>query len=142
MVENALLESIKVLKRRSREDAQQLIAYDRQVNERRFGIEDECLHLIATQQPMAGDLRTLAAILEIVRQLERMGDYAKGIARITLMMGEEPVDHFPVEIPRMAEKTRDMLHGALDAFVYKDLELARAIPEEDDKVDALYNKVY
>ncbi|MFP3897365.1 MAG: phosphate signaling complex protein PhoU [Anaerolineales bacterium] len=142
MVETFLFASIKVLKRQDREGARQLIADNRQVNDRRFAIEDDCLYLIATQQPMASDLRTLAAVLEIVRQLERIGDYAKGIGRITLMMDAEPVDHFPVEIPRMAEKTRDMLHRALDAFVYKDLELARAIPREDDVVDALYNKVY
>ncbi len=142
MVETSLVASIKVLKRQDREEARQLIADDRQVNDRRFAIEDKCLYLIATQQPMASDLRTLAAVLEIVRQLERIGDYAKGIGRITLMMAAEPVDHFPVEIARMAEKTRDMLHRALDAFVYKDLGLAKAIPQEDDAVDALYNKVY
>lgn len=142
MVEAALLESVKVLKRQDREKARQLVAWDRRVNDRRFAIEDECLHLIATQQPVAADLRALAAILEIVRQLERIGDYAKGIARITLMMGEAPIAHFPVEILPMAEKTRDMLHRSLDAFVRKDLELARAIPQEDDAVDVLYNNVY
>ena len=142
MVENAIIESVEVLKRRDMEGAQRLIAGDRLINEKRFAIEADALALIATQQPMAGDLRTLAAVLEIVTELERMGDYAKGIARINLMMGEEPLLKPLVDIPRMAEKARDMLHRALDAFVRRDVPLARAIPAEDDEVDALYNQVY
>ena len=142
MVENAIIESVEVLKRRDMEGAQRLIAGDRLINEKRFAIEADCLVLIATQQPMAGDLRTLAAVLEIVTELERMGDYAKGIARINLMMGEEPLLKPLVDIPRMAEKARDMLHRSLDAFVRRDVALARAIPAEDDEVDALYNQVY
>ena len=142
MVENALIESVEVLKRRDTEGARRLIAGDRLINEKRFAIEADALALIATQQPMAGDLRTLAAVLEIVTELERMGDYAKGIARINLMMGEEPLLKPLIDIPRMAEKARDMLHRALDAFVRRDVALARAIPAEDDEVDALYNQVY
>ena len=142
MVENAIIESVEVLKRRDMEGAQRLIAGDRLINEKRFAIEADALALIATQQPMAGDLRTLAAVLEIVTELERMGDYAKGIARINLMMGEEPLLKPLVDIPRMAEKARDMLHRSLDAFVRRDVALARAIPAEDDEVDALYNQVY
>ena len=142
MVENAIVDSVEVLKRRDPEGAQRLIAGDRLINEKRFAIEADALALIATQQPMAGDLRTLAAVLEIVTELERMGDYAKGIARINLMMGEEPLLKPLVDIPRMAEKARDMLHRSLDAFVRRDVALARAIPAEDDEVDALYNQVY
>jgi phosphate transport system protein len=142
MVENAIVESVEVLKRRDVEGARKLIAGDRVINEKRFAIEADCLVLIATQQPLAGDLRTLAAVLEIVTELERMGDYAKGIARINLMMGEEPLIKPLIDIPRMAEKARDMLHRALDAFVRRDVALARAIPTEDDEVDALYNQVY
>jgi len=142
MVENALIESVEILKRRDLEGARRLIAGDRIINKKRFAIEADCLVLIATQQPMAGDLRTLAAILEIVTELERMGDYAKGIARINLMMGEKPLLKPLIDIPRMAEKARDMLHRSLDAFVRRDVALARAIPAEDDEVDALYNQVY
>ncbi len=142
MVENALIESVEILKRRDLEGARRLIAGDRLINEKRFAIEADALALIATQQPMAGDLRTLAAILEIVTELERMGDYAKGIARINLMMGEKPLLKPLIDIPRMAEKARDMLHRSLDAFVRRDVALARAIPAEDDEVDALYNQVY
>jgi len=142
MAEKAIIESVESLKQRDREKSRRLIAEDRTFNEKRFAIEDDTLVLIATQQPMAGDLRTLAAVLAIISELERIGDYAKGIAKINLMIGEEPLIKPLVDIPRMAEKARDMLHQALEAFVQRDVDLARAIPDEDDEVDALYNQVY
>jgi phosphate transport system protein len=142
MVENAIIESVESLKQRDWEKAQRLIAEDRIFNEKRFAIEDDTLVLIATQQPMAGDLRTLAAVLAIISELERIGDYAKGIAKINLMIGEEPLIKPLLDVPLMAEKVRDMLHQALEAFVQRDVDLARAIPDEDDEVDALYNQVY
>jgi phosphate transport system protein len=142
MVEKAIIESVEVLKRRDLEGARRLIAEDRVLNKKRFAIEDEALVLIATQQPMAGDLRTIAAVLAIISELERIGDYAKGISKINLMMGEAPFVKPLVDIPRMAEKAQDMLHRALKAFVERDVDLARAIPDEDDEVDALYNQVY
>jgi phosphate transport system protein len=100
------------------------------------------LALIATQQPMAGDLRTLAAILDIASELERIGDYAKGIAKINLMIGEEPFIKPLIDIPAMAFKARDMLRQSLEAFARRDVDMARAIPAEDDVVDGLYNQVY
>jgi len=124
------------------EGARRLIADDRLINEKRFAIEADTLILIATRQPMAGDLRILASVLEIAAELERMGDYAKGIANINLMIGEEPLVKPLIDIPRMAEKARSMLHRALEAFVQHDVDLAQAIPAEDDEVDALYNQVY
>lgn len=142
MVESAIIDSVEVLKRRDLEGARRLIAGDRLINEKRFAIEADCLVLIATQQPLAGDLRTLAAVLELSTELERIGDYAKGIARINLMMGEGPLVKPLIDIPRMAEKAQSMLHRALDSFVRRDVALARAIPVEDDEVDALYNQVY
>jgi phosphate transport system protein len=142
VVENAIVESIESLKQRDQARSQRLIAEDRTVNERRFAIESDALILIATQQPMATDLRVLAAILEIAGELERIGDYAKGIAKINLMIGEEPLIKPLIDLPRMAEKASDMLHRALEAFVQRDVELARAIPKEDDEIDALYNQVY
>lgn len=142
MVEQALIDSVEILRQRDLEGARRLIAADQKINEKRFAIEDDVLALIATQQPMAGDLRTLAAVLEIITELERMGDYAKGIARINLMIGDEPFIKPLVDIPRMAEKARDMLHDALAAFVHRDVNVARAIPARDDEVDNLYNQVY
>jgi len=142
MVENALTESVLVLKRRDVEGARTVIAGDRDINRKRFAIENDAIALIATRQPVARDLRTLAAVLEIVTELERMGDYAKGIARICLMMGAAPPLKPLMDLPLMAEKAREMLHLALDAFVRRDVELAREIPARDDEVDALYNQVY
>jgi len=142
MVERVIIESVESLKRRDFEASRRIIAEDRLINEKRFAIEEAALALIATQQPMATDLRVLAAVLEIVTELERMGDYAKGIAKINLMIGEQPLIKPLIDLPRMAEKARDMLHRALEAFMQRDVELARAIPAEDDEVDALYNQVY
>lgn len=142
MVETAITDSVENLKRQDLEGARHLVARDREINKKRFEIEADCLVAIATQQPMAGDLRVLAAILDIVSELERIGDYAKGIARIGLMIGQAPLIKPLIDVPRMAEKARDMLHRALDAFVQRDIELARSIPAEDDEVDALYNQVY
>ncbi len=142
MVEEATLKSVQALKKRDLQAARQIIETDRQINARRYALEENIIVLIATQQPMARDLRFLASALEIVSELERMGDYAKGIAVINLRMGDQPLLKPLIDIPRMAEKAVDMLHRALTAFIQEDAEAARAIPSEDDEVDALYNQVY
>ncbi|MEJ5239795.1 MAG: phosphate signaling complex protein PhoU [Anaerolineales bacterium] len=142
MVEDAALKSVEALKKRDLQAARQILDADREINARRYAIEESVVVLIATQQPMAHDLRFLASILEIVSELERMGDYAKGIAVINLRMGDEPLLKPLIDIPRMAQKAVDMLHRALTAFIQEDVEAARAIPKEDDEVDALYNQVY
>ena len=142
MVEEALVTSVDALKRRDLETARQIIDADHTVNDRRFAIEHETLVVIARQQPMAVDLRTLAAILEIATELERIGDYAKGISRITIKMGIEPFVKPLIDIPRMAEKARNMLHRALQAFFKRDTELARKLPMEDDEMDGLYDQIF
>jgi phosphate transport system protein len=142
MVASAVAESVDALKRRDLVTAQRIIADDRKINAKRFAIEGEVLALIATQQPMASDLRVLAAVLETATELERIGDYAKGISRISEMIGDTPLLKPLVDIPRMSDKALDMLHRALEAFVQQDVQAARAIPKEDDEVDALYNQVY
>jgi phosphate transport system protein len=141
-VEEALIKSVQQLKQRDFSASRRLIADDRVINERRFAIEEDVMTLIATQQPMAGDMRLLAAILEIVTELERMGDYAKGIARINLLIGEQPLVKPLIDLPVMAEKARDMLHQALEAFVQRDVEQAHTIAQRDDEIDALYNQIY
>ena len=141
MVESAVSASVDMLKRRDLEGSRRIIAGDLKINEKRFAIEMECLTLIATQQPMAGDLRIIAGVLEIVTELERIGDYAKGIAKINLLIGDQPLLKPLIDIPRMADKALDMLHRALGAFVRQDVEMARAIPLEDVEVDALYKQV-
>jgi len=141
MVESALLKSVELLKLRDLEASRTLIERDESINNRRFAIEHALLVLIATQQPMARDLRLVASMLDIITQLERMGDYAKGIAKINLLIGTEPLVKPIVDLPLMAEKTCDMLHRSLDAFVQRDVAQALQIPEGDDFVDALYNQV-
>ena len=142
MAERAIGESVKTLQTRDIDHARAIIEADKHVNEKRYAIENEALTLIATQQPMAGDLRTLAAILEIASELERMADYAKGIANIAVMLGVEGLIKPLVDVPRMAAKACDMLHRSLEAFINQDVESARAIPKEDVEVDRLYEQIY
>lgn len=142
MVEHALIGAVEALKKRDIKASQTIIAEDKAVNKKRFNLEDQLVTLIATQQPMAQDLRFLASTLEIVSELERMGDYAKGIANINVRMGEEKLLKPLIDIPRMAQKGVDMLHRALTAYVNNDAETAMTIPVEDDEVDALYNQIY
>jgi phosphate transport system protein len=143
MVETATLLSIEALKNHDLELAKQIYYGDAQINARRFELENDCMITIATQQPIvAHDLRLVASILEVVAELERMGDYAKGIAKICLQIGSTPHVKPLVDIPRMAEIAVSMLHRSVLAFVQFDAETAREIPKEDDQVDALYKQVY
>jgi len=142
MVETAILDSVEALKKRDIEEAKRILVADRDINKKRFDIESQLMILIATQQPMAHDLRLLASSMEIISELERMGDYAKGIANINIRMGDQPLLKPLIDVPRMAQKGVDMLHRALTAFVEENVEAATAIPIEDDEVDALYNQVY
>ncbi|MDX1436967.1 MAG: phosphate signaling complex protein PhoU [Anaerolineales bacterium] len=141
MVEKAVLDSVQALKKRDVNAARAVYKGDQLINEKRFEIENNCVAIIATQQPMARDLRFLTSVLEINTELERMGDYAKGIARIGIMMGGEPPLKPLIDIPRMAEIATDMLHRALQAFIEGDTERAYEIPKDDDQVDDLYNQV-
>lgn len=142
MVEDVIQESIETLKTRDFEAARQIYKFDRKINKKRFQIENDTLIVIATQGPMASDLRILASILEVSGELERMGDYAKGIALINVRMGDEPLLKPLIDIPKMADITVDMLHRALEAFVNVDKVKAEEIPADDDKVDELYDRVY
>ncbi len=143
MVEQSVLDSLSALKRRDSTAARRIYADDIKINEKRYAIESDCITLIATQQPMARDVRFLAAILEIITELERIGDYAKGISKINLMLSEEPVDPVIIsELEQMATLGLGMLQRSLDAFVAGDAEAAREISKEDSKVDNLYNQVY
>ena len=140
MTEEAIQRSIKALKQRDVDLAQQIIANDANINDLRYAIEEQCITVIATQQPVASDMRTLAAVLEITTELERIGDYAKGIAKIDLLIGDQPLLKPLIDLPVMADKACNMLHRALQAFVERDEALARLIPGEDDEVDYLYNQ--
>jgi phosphate transport system protein len=142
MVEQQIVGSVDALKKRDIEASRHTYAIDLQVNAKRYAIEEQVMVAIATQQPMAHDLRLLASILEVSGELERMGDYAKGIATINIRMGEQQLLKPLIDIPRMAQKGADMLHRALTAFINEDVNAARTIPLEDDEVDALYTQVY
>jgi len=142
LVEQNLLDSVAALKARDIEAAEKVIALDKEINAKRFELENQVMIIIATQQPMAHDLRVLASFFEVISELERMGDYAKGIGIINVRMGTQTLLKPLVDIPRMAEKGVSMLHRAPLAFVNEDAEAARQTPTEDDDVDALYDQVY
>ena len=142
MVEKAIYRSMEALKNRDLELAKQVVADDSEIDRKRFDIEEKCIELIVTQQPVASDLRVIVAVLNIIIDLERMGDHAEGIGKITLMIGKEPPLKPLIDLPRMAQKTGDMLRRSLDAFVSRDADAARQISKEDDEIDALYDQVF
>ena len=142
MVEKAIAKSIHALKQRDLEESRRLIEEDTVIDQKRYEVEERSIDLIATQQPMARDLRYLVSVLFIANELERMGDHAEGIAKISLMMGDQPPLKPLIDVPRMAEKAAQMLRGSLDALVKRDVQAAYAICKADDEVDALYDQVY
>ena len=142
MVSKAIERSVVALKARDTKIAETVIDDDEKINHQRFGIEEQCLLLIATQQPIASDLRVIAAVLNIITDLERMGDHAEGIARIVLLTADEPPLKPLVDIPRMDEIGRSMLRRAMDSFIKRDAESAVQIAHEDDLVDQLYEQIY
>jgi phosphate transport system protein len=142
MVESAIERGIEALRNRDAELAREIIADDVKINRKRYEIEDKCLELIATQQPLAGDLRTIMSVLFIIVDLERMGDHAEGIGKIALMLVDEPPLKPYIDIPRMAQIASRMMMGSMEAFKHRDADRARSICNEDDEVDALYDQVY
>lgn len=141
-VEQNMVSAVNALIGRDSYAARELIVADSRINEEQMSIEKDSLILIATQQPLATDLRVLASVISIATELERMNDYAKGIAKIQLMIGDGELLEVAEYLPHMAEKAREMLRRALQAFIDRDVDAAYAIHEEDDDVDALYNRVY
>jgi phosphate transport system protein len=142
LVGEAIQLSVDALTKRDMELARRIIAGDQKINQLRFDIEEKCIQLIATQQPIANDLRMILAVLNIITEAERIGDYAVGIAKISIMIGDEPPLKPLIDIPRMADQTVDMLRRSLDAFIGCDAEAATKITAEDDIVDDLYDKVF
>ena len=142
MVEKSIDRSVLALKNRDLPLSKTVIDDDDLIDDLRNKIEENCISVIATQNPMAGDLRTVISVLYIAEELERMGDYAEGIAKISLSIGKEPMLKPLVDIPRMAEKSSKMLSGSLDALVNRDEQLAIQVCRDDNEVDELYNQVY
>lgn len=142
MVDSAIERSVRSLTERDLDLARQVITDDLRINKKRYDIEEKCLELIATQQPLASDLRTIVSVLYIIVDLERMADHGEGIAKIALMLADEPPLMPYVDIPRMAEIARRMLIASLETLKDRDAVRARALCNDDDEVDALYDKVY
>jgi phosphate transport system protein len=151
LVEQDIISAIDALKARDLEASRRVIAGDDLIDCQRFQLEEQCIYLMATQQPLATDLRTLITITHVAVELEHMGDYAEGIAKISLMMGEEPPLKPLIDIPRMADKAIDMLHQSMEALlraVLMDTDeegikaVALQVCSDDDEVDALYDQVY
>ncbi|HUW17703.1 MAG TPA: phosphate signaling complex protein PhoU [Sedimentisphaerales bacterium] len=142
MVITAINRSVEALKSRNVDDAKQIIDADVLINKKRWDTEEKCINLIARQQPVATDLREIIAVLNIITDLERMGDYAEGIAKIVILLGDEPLLKPLVDIPLMAQKATAMLSKSIEAFVGRDAKAAEAICDEDDEVDRLYDQVY
>jgi phosphate transport system protein len=142
MVDQAIVRSIQALADRDCALAQQIMDEDELINQAERHIDESCLVLLATQQPMAGDLRIILSAYTIASELERMADHAEGIAKITLRISTEPLLKPLIDIPRMAEKARYLLREQLQAFINHDAERARALSLEDEEVDELYNQVF
>jgi len=132
LVDVAIERSVRALERLDHDAARRIMAEDRRINELRYKIEDEAVHLIATQQPLAGDLRLIVSVLSILPELERIGDYASGIAKIVLLHEDKPLLKPLVDVPRMAQVCREMLRDAVDAFISRDAEKARSVALRDD----------
>ena len=142
MAEKAIAKALDSLKRRDLDDSRRVIQEDDYIDSKRFEIEDRCITLISTQQPMARDIRLLLSMLHISVELERMGDHAEGIGKISLMMGNEPPIKPLIDIPLMADKATSMLRRSLDALVNRDTVSALQVCNDDDEVDNLYDQVY
>ena len=142
IVDKATLRAIDSLKTRDLAESRQVIKEDDYIDQKRYEIEERCVDLIATQQPMAGDLRNIIALMHISVELERMGDYAEGISKISLLMGPNPPLKPLIDIPKMSERATLMLRNSIDALVSRDVIKANQVLLDDDEVDALYDLVY
>ena len=142
LVEKSIVDAIEALKTRDIKLSHKVVSQDDIIDQKTNQIEEKAIDLIATQQPIAIDLRTLMSVIHISVELERMGDYAEGIGKIGVMMGNDPPVKPLVDIPRMAAKASDMLKRSLDALVRRDPALARQVCEDDDEVDNLYDQIY
>lgn len=142
MIDEAILLAMQALYQRDVNLAHQVIQGDEQINLLRYEIEVECFRILATQQPAATDLRTVIAATHLAVELERIGDHAAGIARLVERLDdEEGFDSFH-KLPKMTDRSREMVKTAIEAFIKRDVELARSLFQRDEKLDKHYNKVF
>jgi phosphate transport system protein len=142
MVVTAIDRSIRALKNVDKAEAERIIADDARINSRRWEIENQCIQLFATQQPVAGDLREIVSFMDLITNLERMGDHAKGIATIVVRHDQTPLLKPLIDIPRMAEKASEMIQKSLQAFISQDVAAAKNIIEMDNEVDAFFEQIF
>lgn len=142
MVAAAIRRAVEALKQRDADTARQIIADDQAINRLRYQIEEAAIVTLATQQPMAADLRTIVAIIHAAVELERMGDHAAGIAELVIRLAGEPLLKPLIDIPRMAQIDQEMIQAVLEAFLNRDAELAQQIAARDNEVDQLYDQVF
>jgi phosphate transport system protein len=142
MVTKEIKRSVEALKNRDLKMAHQIIADDTKIDDMRFAIEDMCIELMGMQKLTVADRRIIVAVINIITELERIGDYAEGNAKIVVMIGDEPPLKPLIDIPRMAELTVDMIDKSLKSFVNRDVELAKHVVTMDNLVDGLYDQVF
>lgn len=142
MVIRSIKRSIASLKQQDINEAESVMTDDKKINRVRRDMEHKCINLIATQQPVASDLREIISLLDIISNLERMGDHAKGIAHIVIMYGKGPLIKSLNDIPRMADLTCVMIKKSIQAFINRDAQAAGKIAEEDNEIDRLNSQVY
>jgi phosphate transport system protein len=142
VVVSAIQRSIHALKNLDKGEAERVVAADAGINRKRWDIENQCIQLFATQQPVAGDLREIVSFMDLITNLERMADHAKGIAAIVVMHEQMPLLKPLIDLPRMADKACEMIQKSLQAFITQDAAAARAIIEMDNEVDALYQQIF
>jgi phosphate transport system protein len=142
LVNEAMQRAMDSLKRRDAQLAEQVVLDDAEINRLRYDIEQFCVTTIATQQPVATDLRTILAAVHIAVEMERMGDHASGVAKITLKTYEEPLLKPLIDLPRMVAISSEMLHEGIRAFINGDITAAETIVQRDDEVDALHDQIF
>jgi phosphate transport system protein len=141
MAEKAIMDAMQALRDGDVQWSQKIVEADKRVNSKRYEIEEKCIFIIGSQQPMASDLRALVSVLFITQELERIADHAEGIARINVMMGPEPLPRRLGYIPSMADRAVQMLRDSLRAYLEHDVALARQVCEADDEVDRIYDTI-
>lgn len=142
MVDTAIDNAMTALDERDLTLAQKVIDEDEAINELRYDLEHECQLILATQQPTAGDLRTILTTIYMTIELERMADHASGIARLVSRLGDEPDIDSLHKLPKMAKRARKMTQKAIQAYVDQDAEMAESIVSRDEKMDKHYNKLF
>ena len=141
LVEQAVIKAMDALESQDLQASSEVVTADDLIDEMRFQLEEQCIDLMATQQPLAVDLRTLVAVLHLAVELERIGDYAEGIGKIGLMLGENAPLTIPENMFLMADKATDMLRRSLRALADREIDAANQVRRDDEAVDSLYHQV-